>query len=87
MKARREPRVALAGLVCLALLGGCATSEAVVGRLTGGKVSGGRDEAVVRDMGSQADAFPLAVAHCARFGRKAQFARRRGGAHVFACVD
>jgi len=71
------------------LLAGCATSpgEAIVQRLTGGKVEGDRDRAVVHGMGSVPDAFPLAVAHCTRFGRKAQFARRVPGGHAFACVD
>jgi hypothetical protein len=75
--------------VVAALLAGCATSpgQAVVERLTGGKVEGDRTRAVVHGMDSTADAFPLAVAHCTRFGRKAQFARRQSGALVFACVD
>jgi hypothetical protein len=79
----------LPAALVVALLSACASSptEMVVERLTGGKVEGGRDQAVVHGMDSMADAFPLAVAHCAGSGRKAQFQRRAPGAHVFDCVD
>ncbi len=82
-------RGALALLAAAAILGGCAASpgQALVERLTGGRVEGDREGARVLGMGSTADAFPLAVAHCTRFGRKAQFQRRAGDAHLFACAD
>ena len=76
-------------MAAAAVLAGCAASpgQAIVERITGGRVEGDRDGAVVRGMESTADAFPLAVAHCTRFGRKAQFTRRVPGGHQFACAN
>ena len=70
------------------LLGGCAADVSLSDRLAGAdRVHGDRNEVTVSRMGSQVESLPLAVGHCARFHRSAQFARKAGGSYVFSCVD
>ena len=80
---------AVAGLMAASvLLSGCAAAgEQLLQRAIGGHVSGDASQALVQDMPSAADALPLAIAHCTRFGKKAQFARRAGQDHLFRCTD
>ena len=70
------------------LLSGCGSmGYALGGRVAGGdRVHGDADAVTVTGMDSRVDAFPLAIAHCARFGRSAQFAGRTAGGHAFRCV-
>ena len=75
----------------LLTLGGCAEGFGAGGlsdRLAGsGRVRGDAEEVVVTGFESRVEALPLAVAHCSRFGRSAQFDRRQEtGAYRFRCV-
>ena len=75
----------LAPLVLATLaLTACANSPPLVDRLSDGRVQGDADRVSV--IGGRLDSLPLAVAHCARFGRSAQFSRTDGGRSVFRCV-
>lgn len=62
-------------LTTAVLSAGCASNESLTDRLARGHVQGDADGAVVR-AGSVAEAFPLAVGHCAHFGLSAQFDRK-----------
>ena len=80
----RRPWVALA---VLSLLSACAADQSLSDRLAGaGRVKGDRETVSVFGMGSRVDALPLAIGHCARYGRSAQFSMRRGESYVFTCV-
>ena len=74
--------------ICLLLLNlsGCASGADVLGGLLGGRVDGDSDRAAVSGADGPVDALPLAIAHCTRFGRSAQFSGREGAKVVFACV-
>lgn len=77
---------ALAGVFALA---GCAGDGTVSlsDRLAGAsRVKGDADVVRVFQADSRADAFPLAIGHCARFGKSAQYDRQGDGAYVFRCV-
>ena len=63
--------------------GNVSLSDRVAGR---SRVQGDADSVRVMQADSRADAFPLAIGHCARFGRSAQFDSRTDGAYVFRCV-
>lgn len=79
------PRLA----VCLLLLvlSACASAqERVFQKLVGGRVEGDAAQVAVSGADGPVDALPLAVAHCTRFGRAAQFRSREGEKLVFACV-
>ena len=80
-------RTAAIAAVMLAL-GGCASNVSLSDRLAGGnRVRGDAESVTVTGMGSRVEALPLAVGHCGKFGRAAQFAARaEGGAYVFSCV-
>lgn len=71
-------------LVLAAALAGCATDRPAIDRLPGGRVVGGAERVSVE--GPRWDALPLAVAHCARFGRSAEFDHAEAGRSVFRCV-
>lgn len=75
-------------IILLVLLSGCASDVSLSDRLAGrDRVRGDADRVVVTGMGSRVEALPLAVGHCARFGRAAQFDRKAdGGAYAFRCV-
>lgn len=79
--------LAAAVLASLALAacadGDVSLSDRVAGR---SRVQGDADGVRVMQADSRADAFPLAIGHCARFGRSAQFDRQAEGAYVFRCV-
>ena len=75
-------------LLLLALLTGCAADESLTDRLAGGdRVRGDAEGVTVTGFTSRVEALPLAVGHCSRFGRSAQFDRKEpDGAYRFACV-
>ena len=75
-------------LILLFLLAGCASNESLSDRLAGrDRVRGDAEGVVVSGFGSRAEALPLAVGHCARFGRSAQFdTKTPQGAYSFRCV-
>lgn len=75
-------------IILLVLLTGCATDVSLSDRLAGrDRVVGDTDRVTVNDMGSRVEALPLAVGHCAKFGRSAQFDRKAEfEAYVFRCV-
>lgn len=75
-------------LLLMVTLSSCASGESFSDRLAGpGRVSGDADGVTVRGMGSRVEALPLAVGHCAKSGRSAQFDRRaQDGAYLFRCV-
>jgi hypothetical protein len=72
--------VAVLGL----MLTGCATDRPAIDRLPGGRVLGDAERVSVE--GPRWDALPFAVAHCARFGRSAEYDRTEGGRSEFRCV-
>ncbi len=76
-------------LLLLILLGGCASNESFSDRLAGrDRVHGDADGVTVSGFGSRVEALPLAVGHCARFGRSAQFdAKTDDGAYRFRCTS
>ena len=75
-------------VILLLMLTGCASGVSLSDRIAGSdRVGGDADSVSVRGMGSRVEALPLAVGHCARFGRSAQFDRKaRDGAYLFRCV-
>lgn len=76
--------LALAGAL---LACGCASGAGLSDRLAGrDRVRGDAEGVRVSGMGSRLEALPLAVGHCARFGRSAQFDRRLPGGYAFRCV-
>ena len=79
----------LSRLALLLLLTGCASDQSLTDRLAGrDRVRGDRDTVAVSGFGSVAEALPLAVGHCARFGRSAQFDRKDpDGVYRFRCVS
>lgn len=70
-----------------AALAGCAANTSFSDRIAGSsRVKGDADTVRVFQADSRAEAFPLAIGHCARFGRSAQFDSRAQDAYVFRCV-
>ena len=67
-------------------LSACASDQPpVIDRVAGAeRVHGDADHVSVA--GGRLDALPLAVFHCARYGRSAQFSRSEDGRSVFDCV-
>ena len=78
----------VAALLASPLLAACADGGASFSdRLAGSsRVKGDGETVRVFQADSRADAFPLAIGHCARFGRSAQYDSRGDGAYVFRCV-
>lgn len=70
------------------LLAGCGSTGLALGQRATApdRVRGDAEGVRVFGMDSRVDAYPLAIAHCARFGRSAQFTGRMQGGHVFRCV-
>lgn len=74
-------------VVVLLMLSGCASGAGLGGRMAGSdRVRGDAERVGVSGMDSRVEALPLAIAHCARFGRAAQFEGKGGGVHRFRCV-
>jgi hypothetical protein len=78
--ARRRALAALAS----ATLGGCAVFGSAVG--LGGRLSGDSEGVVVKGALSPLEATPLAVAHCSRFKRAAQYEKATPTGRSFRCV-
>ncbi len=78
----------LRGLALLAgtavLLTACADQPPLVDRVSKGQVQG--DASRVSIQGGRLDALPLAVIHCARYGRSAQWSHTDGDRSVYDCV-
>ncbi len=84
--AARMRKVATVALVGLSLAG-CASEVSLSDRLAGpSRVRGDADAVSVYGMGSRVEALPLAVGHCSRFHKSAQFDRKREDAYAFRCV-
>lgn len=69
-------------------LAACASDQSLSDRLAGrDRVHGDAETVTVTGFSSRVEALPLAVGHCARFGRSAQFDRKAAdGAYLFRCV-
>lgn len=79
--------VLLPALAAALLLGACAGGAGLSDRIAGpDRVRGDADTVRVFGMSSRVEAFPLAIGHCSRFGRSAQFTGRIPGGHAFRCV-
>jgi hypothetical protein len=76
-------RLAAAALT-LGMLTGCAGQTPLIDRVSDGKVVG--DAERVSILGGRLDTLPLAVAHCARFGRSAEWSHADGDRAVYTCV-
>ena len=69
------------------LLTACASDASFSDRLAGrDRVRGDADGVRVFGMSSRLDALPLAIGHCAKFGRSAQFTGRVERGYAFRCV-
>ena len=71
-------------LVLLASLAGCAGQAPLIDRVSDGRVRG--DATHVSIQGGRLDTLPLAVAHCARYGRSARWSHPDGDRAVYDCV-
>ena len=65
-------------------LAGCADQPPLVDRVSKGQVQG--DSSQVSIQGGRIDALPLAVIHCARYGRSAQWSHSDSDRSVYNCV-
>ncbi len=78
----------LRGLMLLAgavvLLAACADQPPLVDRVSKGQVQGDANRVSVE--GGRTDALPLAVIHCARYGRSARWDHADGDRSVYDCV-
>lgn len=70
--------------LCGVMLAGCADQPPLIDRVSRGKVEG--DSSQVSIAGGRLDALPLAIAHCARFGRSAEWSHSDGDRSVYSCV-
>ncbi len=80
----RKPFRAWAAPAAAVVLAGCSGSPPLVDHLSAGRVQGDADRVSVQ--GGRWEALPLAVAHCSRFGRSAQFDRLDGDHAIYRCV-
>lgn len=64
-------------------LGACAPGS--LSPIFGDRVRGDADQVVVKGFSDALEATPLAVAHCARFRRSAQYASRAADGLLFEC--
>lgn len=71
-------------IVMIALLAGCANSPPLVDRVSRGKVEG--DARRVSILGGRLDALPLAILHCAKYGKSAQWSHSDDDRSVYSCV-
>jgi hypothetical protein len=71
------------GVLALVLCG-CADSSPLIDRAAGGKLHGDADHVDIA--AGRLDALPLAIAHCARYGRSAQWSHADGDHSVYDCV-
>ncbi len=66
------------------LIAGCANSPPLVDRVSRGKVEGDIHHVSIAE--GRVDALPLAVFHCAKYGRSAQWSHAEGDRSVYNCV-
>ena len=66
------------------MLAACANSPPLVDQVSRGKVEG--DASQVSIAAGRLDALPLAVIHCGKYGRSAQWAHAEGDRSVYNCV-
>ena len=66
------------------LLAACANQPPLVDRVSKEQVLGGAERVSIQ--GGRIDALPLAVLHCARYGRSAQWSHAEGDRSVYDCV-
>ena len=66
------------------VLTGCANQPPLVDRVSKGQVQGDANQVSIE--GGRLDALPLAVIHCARYGRSAQWSLADDGRSVYDCV-
>ena len=66
------------------MLAGCANQSPLVDRMSKGQVQGDANHVSIE--GGRLDALPLAVMHCSRFGRSAQWSHAEDGRSVYDCV-
>ncbi len=64
------------------VLAGCADGPTPDGAPR--RVQGDADQVSI--LGGRLDSLPLAIGHCARFGRSAQWSHAEGDRSVYACV-
>ena len=76
--------IVAAGLTAMVLAGCAGENKPVVDHLSNGRIQGDADHVSVE--GGRLDSLPLAVLHCSRYGRSAQFARSENGRSVYNCV-
>lgn len=81
---RTTIRAGLGAMTLALMLSSCADAPPMIDNLPNGRVRGDINEVSVQ--GGRWEALPLAVAHCARFSRSAQFVRLNGDRAVFRCV-
>ncbi len=66
------------------VLAGCADQPPLVDRVSKGQVQGDADRVSIQ--GGRIDALPLAVLHCARYGRSARWSHAEDDRSVYDCV-
>ena len=76
-------RMGLLALMAVSITA-CADQPPLVDRVAKGRVQG--DAGQVSIEGGRLDALPLAIAHCARYGRSAQWNRAEDGRSIYSCV-
>ena len=68
----------------LAVLTGCSGQTPLIDKVSDGRVQG--DAEHVSIAGGRLETLPLAVAHCARYGRSARWAHADGDRSIYDCV-
>ena len=82
----RMSRLVLVLLMAASVCGCAQVGGAALRRAVGDRMVGDSQSVLVRDAPSRLDALPLAVAHCSRFGKAAQYASTDAAGVHFACV-
>ena len=65
-------------------LAGCASQTPLIDRVANGRVQGDAHQVSIE--GGRLDALPLAIGHCARYGRSAQWSHAEDGRSIYNCV-
>jgi len=75
-------------VIALALsMAGCAANRSLTDLVAGDRLHGDASGAIIK-ADSAADAWPLAIGHCAHFRRSAQFKSRQAlGVYEYRCVE
>ena len=80
----RKTAMRLGCVVLLGSLAGCVGQAPLIDRVSDGRVQG--DATHVSIQGGRLETLPLAVAHCARYRRSAQWSHADGVRSVYNCV-